>query len=221
MSWLLLQNSSCTLNRSVYLPQLSSFLLLIFFVREQRLGLQTGPILSPALWMAQFGVLTLRLFGHQPALPQSIGSTSESKWIYGNGNNGEIFWGLTTTPSFSILPSFRKYFTTNSHTCIFKSVILLWGKKSAKKQLRFINENVFHLYTCYTGHANTEIYRLYNDTIIKYSMTFVKHSVLQQNKLFLLVYYLGNRWRTNLEDTVPCYSLLHSQKKVFLWSTLT
>lgn len=94
-------------------------------------------------------------------------------------------------------------------------------KKSAKKQLRFINENVFHLYTCYTGHANTEIYRLYNDTIIKYSMTFVKHSVLQQNKLFLLVYYLGNRWRTNLEDTVPCYSLLHSQKKVFLWSTLT
>lgn len=42
-------------------------------------------------------------------------------------------------------------------------------------------------------------------------MTFVKHNVLQQNKLFLFVYYLGNRLRTNLEDTVPCYSLLHSQ----------
>jgi len=61
------------------------------------------------------------------------------------------------------------------------------------KQVRFINENVFHLYTCYTGHANTEIYRLYNGTIIKYNVTFVKHNVPQQNKLVLFVYYSGNR----------------------------
>lgn len=58
---------------------------------------------------------------------------------------------------------------------------------------------------------------LYNDTIIKYHVTFVKHNAPQQSKQFgfvLLFFYLRNKCRTKLEDTVPCYSLLHSQKKL-------
>lgn len=37
--------------------------------------------------------LTSRLFCHQSAFFLCIGKTSESKLVYGKGNNGEIFWG--------------------------------------------------------------------------------------------------------------------------------
>lgn len=171
MSRVLLQNSSCTLNRTVSSYHSSQVFFCLFSLPESRgWGCKLVPILAPVLWMPQFGVHTLRLCSHQPAFPQCTGRTSESKWMYGSGNNGEIFWGFDNH-------SFIQYYTLLqktpqnklTHMYFYISHIVV-GIKSAKKQVRFINENVFHLYTCYTGHANTEIYRLYNDTIIKYDI---------------------------------------------------
>lgn len=88
---------------SVYRPRLPSFLCQVIPQRAEA-GAANRLVYChyhPGCHSSE--ALTLRLFCHQSAFPLCIGKTSESKLVYGKGNNGEIFWGSDHRSLWSVL----------------------------------------------------------------------------------------------------------------------